>query len=60
MEPKATSTADRLQQALRSISRQCGNVIFNTEKTPATNAEHIRNWEQLKKYVDDTLAAKEQ
>jgi hypothetical protein len=51
-------TDDPLRQALQSLSRQCGLIIFNAEKQPTDNAAHLRSWERVKKYIDDTLASK--
>lgn len=44
-----------LEAALRSVSAQCGNVIFNGEQVPASHERHMATWRSLKRHVDDKL-----
>lgn len=44
-----------LEAALKSISSQCSNVIFNCEQRPADNERHLSSWRAVKEYADAAL-----
>lgn len=65
-EPKRTLSDDEkrkaykarillLEQALRSVSDQCDNVIFNCEQRPSDNETHLRSWRSVRHYVNRVL-----
>lgn len=44
-----------LETHIRSISNQCGNVIYNCEQRPADNERHLSSWKGVKEYADAAL-----
>jgi len=55
----AAAHIKELEEALRSVSTQCGNVIFNCEQRPADNDRHLSSWKGVKEYADAALQPKE-
>jgi hypothetical protein len=52
LTPQAAARIAELEAALRSVSTQCGNVIFNGEQMPADHERHMRTWRSVKGFVD--------
>ena len=53
---EACKRIDVLKDALRSISTQCGNVIFNCEQRPADNDRHLASWKGVKEFTEAALS----
>jgi hypothetical protein len=47
-----------LEKHLKSVSSQCGNVIYNCEQRPADNERHLSSWRAVKEYADAALQPK--
>ena len=45
-------TVEALTTALKSVSAQCANVIFNCEQRPADNQRHLDSWRGVKEFAD--------
>jgi hypothetical protein len=51
----AASDAARLREALSSVAKQCGNVIYNCEQSPADNERHLASWANVQRFADAAL-----
>jgi hypothetical protein len=52
---RAEQERDEAMKALRSVSTQCGNVIFNCTQRSADNERHLSSWRGVKESADSAI-----